>query len=461
MAIKIAIRRTSSLALLLIYSASLGALHAQWTAKTATCPRSSAGTAVVGEDIYLIGGAGCVGTGGTMLDLVEAYDTKLDTWTTRAPLAVGRYGLSAVTVAGKIYAIGGIEVVGGVLVYSSAVEEYDPIGNTWTSKTAMPTPRAYFGLAAVGTDIYAIGGDDGSGPITTIEKYDTLFNTWAAILPVMPTARWGLTAATVNGKVYALGGRGQFGAVLTTVEEFTPVPAGWLTMTPMPVGQAFLSSVTDGCRIITAGKEGGVAAVQSFDPATNAWNAMPTLGLTPRFSMGLALVDNNQYVSPGYIDGRKLHAIGGTAGVSPTFDVGVNEVLCTANVKERNAASTPNIDTLSAICQPVSPSVFVVEVTHPAAPATASTLIIRSTITPVPNGVAAPLPLLGRLLCSGPKLATAFAGIDVIRPISVNQMNWFLPIPPGIYCLGFCAQAVTYGGGGGQLSSCLSGVVGP
>ncbi|MEW6609214.1 MAG: hypothetical protein AB1414_17515 [bacterium] len=73
-------------------------------------------------------------------------------WKTKAPMLNGRYGLSAATLNGKIYAIGGD---GGLNV----VEEFDPsIGpnGTWSTKAPMPTGRYFLAAATLNGKIYAM-----------------------------------------------------------------------------------------------------------------------------------------------------------------------------------------------------------------------------------------------------------------------------------------------------------------
>ena len=96
-----------------------------------------------------------------------------DTWTEKAPMPTARSILSASTVDGKIYAIGGH---GGRRV----VEEYDPATDAWTTKAFLPTWRQWLSTSVVDGKIYAIGGDayDGQPSLSTVEVYDPATDTW-------------------------------------------------------------------------------------------------------------------------------------------------------------------------------------------------------------------------------------------------------------------------------------------
>lgn len=84
----------------------------QWTAGLAPLPtlRGGFATAVVGEEILVIGGEG----GGATFDDVEAYDPQTNTWRTLAPMPTARHGLQAVVWRGGVYiAAGGTQQGGG------------------------------------------------------------------------------------------------------------------------------------------------------------------------------------------------------------------------------------------------------------------------------------------------------------------------------------------------------------
>ena len=61
-------------------------------------------------------------------------------------------------VDGVLYAVGGYGCGSSFSV--SAVEAYDPVSDTWTTKASMLTPREGLGVGVVGGVLYAVGGEN-------------------------------------------------------------------------------------------------------------------------------------------------------------------------------------------------------------------------------------------------------------------------------------------------------------
>ncbi|MEP7235063.1 MAG: kelch repeat-containing protein [Ignavibacteriota bacterium] len=97
---------------------------------------------------------------------MQVYDPKLNTWSTQqgSRMHVARKHFSAVTVGGKIYAIGGgnENVGGGGFPQGVPTEVYDPSIGRWDTVHAEGkfTPRLSLSSIAVGSIIYALGGWD-------------------------------------------------------------------------------------------------------------------------------------------------------------------------------------------------------------------------------------------------------------------------------------------------------------
>ena len=70
----------------------------------------------------------------------------------------------------------------------------------------MPTPRSGFAIAVYQNKIYVIGGTVGNGYVGNNEVYDPVSNTWETKTS-MPTPRADLCANIVNDKIYLIGGK--------------------------------------------------------------------------------------------------------------------------------------------------------------------------------------------------------------------------------------------------------------
>src|SRR5512134_366494 len=77
------------------------------------------------------------------------------------------------------------------------------MGETWTRKANLPTPRVSLATCVLDGKIYAIGGatTGNSAGLRTVEAYDPAVNSWTA-RAAMPTARGWFTCEAVNGKIY-------------------------------------------------------------------------------------------------------------------------------------------------------------------------------------------------------------------------------------------------------------------
>ena len=195
--------------------------------------------------IYIFGGCtrAISGEGGSTN--VWEYDPTTDNYTAKAALPVKRCSAIAETVGSKIYLIGGLEPLenGQGTRVTGRNEMFDPVANTWTEKSPMPTARNHAFSGVVNNKIYVIGGRIGAGniPATTnvdvVEEYDPATNLWGAIKDRMPTPRSGGGAATYNGKIYVGGGElqnRQLAAAFRALEAYDPASNTWDILPSMP-----------------------------------------------------------------------------------------------------------------------------------------------------------------------------------------------------------------------------------
>lgn len=139
-------------------------MNADVTTWTTAAPlplgRHHMGSAVLGGKIYAVGGqTGQTGKAGiSTLDNVDAYDPATDSWHTVAPLKLPRSHISDSTFVMD----GRIVVAGGETAHDVGtrdVSAYDPATNTWTALTPLPSPRIGSVAAPLGTGFIVTGGN--------------------------------------------------------------------------------------------------------------------------------------------------------------------------------------------------------------------------------------------------------------------------------------------------------------
>jgi N-acetylneuraminic acid mutarotase len=152
-------------------------------------------------------------------------ETPAGSWIQKTSMSQARRGLGVALVNNRLYAIGGTtsesHSTQAILDGSPRVnEEYDPVTDTWTLKTPIPSSRYNFAIAACQNKIYVIGGVVGTKKIegqfldilvltNLTQVYDPATDNWETKAP-MPAKSEGLTANVVNDKIYLMSGKTVF-----------------------------------------------------------------------------------------------------------------------------------------------------------------------------------------------------------------------------------------------------------
>ena len=307
--------------------------------------RSAFSTAVVDGKIYLIGGFLRENMNGGPLGIstVEVYDTQNNSWQRLADMPTPRLSSGAAVVDGKIYVFGGFSWVGipGVdIKILQVVEVYDPRTDTWSRKQDMPTPRRYFGTCVVDGKIYAMGGEnlfEEPQRLNQMEVYDPTGDAWAERAD-MPTIRSDVKAVVIRDTIYVLGGAGWprvgWGPVLATIEAYRAQTNRWQKKADMPNLVAGFSTVVVDDKIYLIGGHGGVAfgeylkRVDVYDPETERWDEslpMPS-GNSPS---GAEAVNGKIYILGGSRENREF-----SLDVE-VFDTGFRAVTATGKLSTR------------------------------------------------------------------------------------------------------------------------------
>ncbi|TKS72839.1 Kelch-like protein 3 [Collichthys lucidus] len=180
---------------------------------------------------------------------VECYDFQEDRWYQVADLPSRRCRAGVVSMAGRVYAVGGFNSS----LRERTVDVYDGVRDQWSAVASMQERRSTLGAAVLGDLLYAVGGFNGSiGThthththtsvlfllfpqlcLSTVEAFNYKTNEWTYVAP-MNTRRSSVGVGVVDGKLYAVGGYdGASRQCLSTVEEYDPVTDQWCYVADM------------------------------------------------------------------------------------------------------------------------------------------------------------------------------------------------------------------------------------
>lgn len=288
-----------------------------WRVKTNMPTARSQAAVIAGDDglIYVMGGW----AGGSVLNVVQAYDPVTETWRNRAPMPIAVRGAAvAKGLDGIIYVISGGDDSDEV----AAVQAYNTTSNSWTAKADIPI-RAWMAGATTGNDgkIYVIGGESynvGLQYSNLTQIYDPTTDTWTNGTQ-MPTGRCELGVVKgPDGLIYAFGGYN--GTALSVVEAYDPSTGTWVKKASMPKPKLeFGVALGPDNRIYIIG--GGTSyfnneapfydSVEVYDPKTDTWST-PTWQEsylpTRRKELGAAVGKNGKIYAIGGCNGAYLQA---------------------------------------------------------------------------------------------------------------------------------------------------------
>lgn len=287
-----------------------------WTTTQAAMPTARMGMSAVTVDgnVYVIGGRVDPASAQKTTAVVEVYTPSTNSWSQAADMPTSRtFAGATVSADGRIFVIGGFDFTSGAL---SSNEVYTPTTNTWTTEPNMPTQRESFD-AVTGADgrIFVFGGlSKDKEPLEIVEAYDPSSRSWARVAD-MPTARaWVATARASDGRIFVIGGATSATPEgdVSTVEVYTPGTNSWSTAEPLPSKRGSLAAVsaTDG-RIFAFGGVGNRAAlarVEAYTPATNTWNAVAAMPRA-RAELAAAAVGERIFLFGGYAGAESFTSV--------------------------------------------------------------------------------------------------------------------------------------------------------
>jgi len=248
----------------------------------------AAAAAGVDGRIYVLGGQTNYDSS-TSLTTTRIFDPKKGAWTEGASMPTARSCPGAATGPdGRIYVMGG-QIQRQAL---DTVEAYDPRKNSWMRCSPMPSPRTDPSIVAAWDGsgqvrIYSIGGRDFRAPgngLATVEAYDPVTDTWST-KTAMPTLRHAQTEAVSSaGLIYVIGGAHNLGQpkFLSTVEVYDPARDKWSVVEPLPYRVECAMAAGAGGEILVFGgwknlEKDETRSVLAFNPRSSAWRHLPDM----------------------------------------------------------------------------------------------------------------------------------------------------------------------------------------
>ncbi len=290
-----------------------------WTTKAPLrTGRAGFAAVVVKEKVFVLGGhvdeqippsSGVAGrnrrTAMRTLDTVERYDPARNLWESWGRIAEPVAGINAVTVRGKIY-----------YSFHDIVREYDPQTRLSWQASRLPTQRVDYALAAVGDEIYYIGGFPARGgqTLTNVDVFNPVTGSWRVAAP-LGTSRCGAAVAVHAGKIYLIGGRkydiapgtaesgNVRGGSLDSMERYDPGTDRWEQMMPLPEMRRMstLNAVALNDKIYLIGDsrfgQDPPGWVVEYDPRKNSWTEVSLM--RAQRLMGRAVAVNREILLVG------------------------------------------------------------------------------------------------------------------------------------------------------------------
>ena len=318
------------------YNPTIAQYNSSFSASDQHCPAAGAGTAVVGEKAYLIGG----GDGGTPYGTVGVWDMAAgssSSFTLLTPLSVPRSELAASAIGSVLYAVGGFG--GSWNELECADSAASPL--KWATGSTLPTARYGLAAEAVGGVLYTFGGnawhDSNSRHVEAFAPLAAATAAAAVAAPRVCACQGAGDYCNFKGSAYPWTGTchgAPFGACSCldcgasdptkcvapppgptppgpspTPPGPTPTPPGpsppsgacggtWSTKAPIPIGVSFPATTVVGTDIyliggdLTSGTTSSLQTglVQIYSTTTNTWRNGTTVLKPPRSHLSAVYV---------------------------------------------------------------------------------------------------------------------------------------------------------------------------
>ena len=245
-------------------------------------------SAVVNGKLFVLGG---FNHDEEVLSSVECFDPETGLWSAVSPMSRPRLGAGAAVLAGKIFVAGGCDVGDQFL---SSVESFDPVTDRWTVVAPMNKHRVRHGVVSAQGKIFAVGGlsenrEESYEILKSVEYFDPLTNVWTNISP-MNEDRDHVEVAALGSKLFAIGGEDADQHRLSSVEclDLSVPNSAWTPVAPMTMPRSVFGVAVTGEKIYAFGGEldSAMNSMECFDPNDGPGGQWAVMNETPNFFTG-------------------------------------------------------------------------------------------------------------------------------------------------------------------------------
>lgn len=205
-------------------------------------------------------------------------------WSPRAAIAMGpRQECGVAALGGEVYVVGGFSDAGLV----PRVEAYDPASDSWRAATDFPNATVHHpNLVAADGQLWVAGFLSGLtfDAIGQTWSYDPATDVWSenAEMP-LGSERGASAVAAIDGLLYVIGGLRE-GQAVTDAWVYDTAADDWMPLPPLPTARDHAVGAGIGGRVFVVGGRASqigshVPTVDIYDPDTGVWTQgadMPT-----------------------------------------------------------------------------------------------------------------------------------------------------------------------------------------
>ena len=242
---------------------------------------------------------------------------------------------------GKVLIAGGYSYQAGLV--TATAELFDESSGSFAMTGDMGTGRHLHTATLLGDGtVLIVGGLDASGPITSVEIFNSAGKGNFAPTGSMGTARFNHTATLLkDGTVLVAGGGDATSNAIGSAEVFDPATGVFTPTTGSMMAARFGHTATllnDGKVLLTGGTGGGPSLQTSelYDPATGTFSPAASMGTGRESHSATLLANGNVLVTGGFDGGNPLET-------SEVFSPGTDAFTASGSMSAQRARQTATL----------------------------------------------------------------------------------------------------------------------